>query len=117
MEEQLIAFASLVALAIEAMAVLVLAVVSAMAAVRLVRVLASGEEALAIRKAVWLKFAVGIALALEFMLAADIVRSVIAPTWEVIGLLAAIATIRTVLNLFLMRDIEALREGAEAHRG
>jgi uncharacterized membrane protein len=115
MEAQFIAFASVVALWIEGAAVLVLAVVSALAAFRLVRVLVSGEEALAIRKAVWLKFAVGIALALEFMLAADIVRSVIAPTWDAIGMLAAIATIRTALNLFLMRDIEALREGAEPH--
>jgi len=47
-------------------------------------------------------------LALEFTLAADIVRSAIAPSWEEIGQLAAIAVIRTFLSFFLERDIEKL---------
>jgi uncharacterized membrane protein len=46
------------------------------------------------------------ALALELALAADIVRSVFAPTWDDIGKLAAIAAIRTVLNYFLEKEIE-----------
>ena len=54
-----------------------------------------------------LLFATRIVLALELTLAADIVRTAIAPTWNDIGQLAAIATIRTVLNVFLERDIEA----------
>jgi len=41
------------------------------------------------------------------MLAADIVRTVIAPTWVEIGQLAAIAVIRTFLNFFLERDLES----------
>jgi uncharacterized membrane protein len=41
------------------------------------------------------------------MLAADIVRTVIAPTWVDNGQLAAIAVIRTFLNFFLERDLEA----------
>jgi uncharacterized membrane protein len=57
-------------------------------------------------KAVWLRFAARIMLALELALAADIVRTAIAPTWSDIGQLAAIATIRTVLNYFLERDVE-----------
>jgi uncharacterized membrane protein len=48
-----------------------------------------------------------LALALELALAADIVRSVVAPTWDEIGKLAAIATLRTVLNYFLEREIES----------
>ncbi len=58
-----------------------------------------------VRRRAWLGFAVWIVLALEFALAADIIRTAIAPSWEAIGQLAAIAAIRTVLNLFLMRDI------------
>ena len=46
-------------------------------------------------------------LGLEFMLAADIVRTVISPSWNDIGKLAAIAVIRTFLNFFLERDLEA----------
>ncbi|HUP27636.1 MAG TPA: DUF1622 domain-containing protein [Chloroflexia bacterium] len=46
-----------------------------------------------------------LALALEFLLAADIVRTAVAPTWEEIGQLAAIVAIRTALNFFLQREI------------
>jgi uncharacterized membrane protein len=64
-------------------------------------------------KALWLRFATRILLALELTLAADIVRTAIAPTWSELGQLAAIAAIRTLLNLFLERDIEASeRSGA-----
>lgn len=44
-------------------------------------------------------------LALEFLLAADILATAIAPSWEAIGKLAAIATIRTLLNYFLEREL------------
>ncbi len=57
------------------------------------------------RRAVWVGFAVWIVLALEFALAADIVRTAIAPTWDDIGRLAAIAVIRTALNYFLDKDL------------
>jgi uncharacterized membrane protein len=63
---------------------------------------------LALRKRIWLRFAATIALALEFALAADVARTVITPTWGEIGQLAAIATIRTLLNLFLERDLDTV---------
>lgn len=44
-------------------------------------------------------------LALELLLAADILATAVAPAWGDIGKLAAIAAIRTVLNLFLEREI------------
>src|SRR5579859_7309145 len=47
-----------------------------------------------------------LALALEFELAADILRTAIAPTWMEIGQLAAIAAIRTALNYFLQQEID-----------
>jgi uncharacterized membrane protein len=47
-----------------------------------------------------------LALSLEFALAADILRSTIAPTWDDIGKLAAIIALRTVLNYFLSKEIE-----------
>ena len=54
-------------------------------------------------------------VALEFQLAADIISTAIAPDWDQIGKLGAIATIRTVLNYFLEREIdaevEAIRSG------
>lgn len=47
-----------------------------------------------------------LALALELALAADILRSVVAPTWDDIGKLAAIAGLRTTLNYFLEKELE-----------
>jgi uncharacterized membrane protein len=56
---------------------------------------------------IWLKFATWILLALEFAFAADLLRTAVAPTWEDIAKLAVIATIRTMLNYFLAKDIAA----------
>lgn len=56
-----------------------------------------------------------LALGLEFQLAGDILRTAIAPTFEEIGQLAAVAAIRTALNYFLSREIE--QERAEIARG
>lgn len=46
-----------------------------------------------------------LAIALEFQLAADILSTAVAPSWNQIGKLAAIATIRTALNYFLSREM------------
>ena len=54
-----------------------------------------------------------LALALEFQLGADILSTAIAPSWEQIGKLGAIAVIRTALNYFLSREMrEERHEGA-----
>lgn len=47
-----------------------------------------------------------LALALEFQLGADILSTAIAPSFEQIGKLGAIAIIRTALNYFLTREME-----------
>ncbi len=46
-----------------------------------------------------------LALALEFQLGADILSTAIAPSWEQIGKLGAIAVIRTALNFFLSKEV------------
>lgn len=51
-----------------------------------------------------------LALALEFQLGADILSTAVAPSWDQIGKLAAIAVIRTALNFFLTREMEKERE-------
>ena len=55
-------------------------------------------------------------LALEFQLGADILSTAIAPSWDQIGKLGAIAVIRTVLNYFLQREIREEREQVENAR-
>lgn len=45
------------------------------------------------------------ALALEFQLGADILATSVAPSWDMIGKLGAIAVLRTALNYFLTREM------------
>lgn len=53
-----------------------------------------------------------LAIALEFQLGADILSTAVAPSWDAIGKLSAIAVIRTALNYFLSREMhEELGEG------
>ena len=54
------------------------------------------------------QFGSALTLALELMLAADILITAVAPTWDEIGKLAAIAAIRTALNFFLEKELVAL---------
>ena len=61
----------------------------------------TAKEEIRLRLGRWL------AVALEMLLGADILRTAVAPTWGEIGQLAAIAAIRTALNFFLQREIDA----------
>ena len=107
-EENFQEIATMAALAMEAMVVIILIAASVKAFIKSIPLLFSttinGEK----RRDMFIGFGTAIVLALEFALAADIVRSAIAPTWEAIGKLAAIAAIRTILNFSLSRDIEQL---------
>ena len=58
------------------------------------------------REGIRLKLGRWLALALEFQLAADILKTAVAPTWDDIGKVAAIIALRTLLNFFLAREIE-----------
>jgi len=62
---------------------------------------------------VWLLFARHLALGLEFALAADVLRTIIAFTWEKIGLLIAIAMLRAFLSFFLDREMETMKRSEE----
>ena len=50
-------------------------------------------------------------LALEFQLGADVLSTTIAPSFEELGKLAIIAAIRTLLNYFLQKDLDAVKAG------
>jgi uncharacterized protein DUF1622 len=65
------------------------------------------------RKSIWRRFGLWLLLGLEFALAADIITSVISPTWQDIGELGAIAVIRTFLNYFLEHDLENAQKAEE----
>jgi uncharacterized membrane protein len=104
MAEQLRWGAQVLALAAEAIGVAIVLVGLLRALVRYVRDLLAWGESFP-REAIRLTLGRSLALALEFLLAADILRTAVEPTWEEIGRLAAIAAIRTALNFFLQREI------------
>jgi len=65
-----------------------------------------------------LDFARYLALTLEFQLAADVIETALTPTWQRLGQLAVIATIRTALNFFLSREMREERASvAESSAG
>ena len=106
MEEIFKAWTAWVAVGVEAAAAGIIALAALEATWQAVRVFLSrptmpdaAKESVRLRLARWL------AIALEFALAADILRTAIAPSWDEIGKLAAIAALRTVLNFFLQREI------------
>lgn len=91
----------------ETAAVIVIAGASLEAFVRLLWMIATtGGAGHGQRKAIWQRFGMWLLLGLEFELAADIIRSVVSPTWRDLGQLGAIAVIRTFLNYFLEKDLE-----------
>ncbi|HEX2446217.1 MAG TPA: DUF1622 domain-containing protein [Vicinamibacterales bacterium] len=107
MEDLFKAFAGTVALGVEACAVLFIAVGAVEALYLLIRRYAPHANTNIVRrKEIWVRFAVWLLLALEFELAADVLRTAISPTWDDVGKLGAIAAIRTALNYFLEKDID-----------
>ena len=113
MEEFFVQAAGAAVLLIEAAAVLVISFGSLEALFKLLVVMATPGASHGMRKAIWRRFGVWLLLGLEFALAADIITSVISPTWQDIGELGAIAVIRTFLNCFLEHDLENAETAAE----
>jgi uncharacterized membrane protein len=93
-------------LSVEAIGALIIALGVLTALLQLVRFVADRSSRGHGFHAVRLQLARYLALALEFQLAADILSTAVAPSWEAIGKLAAIAVIRTALNFFLIREME-----------
>src|SRR5260370_42464622 len=104
--EALVIVTQYAVLLIDAMALLVLVYGTAEAFVGVTRrvFVQSAEEG-----AIWLRYARWLVDGLTFQLAADIIQTSVAPSWDEIGRLSAGAVIRTFLNYFLERDLPAAR--------
>jgi uncharacterized membrane protein len=105
-EEYFVQFARVAAMLVEGAAVLTVAFGALDAFVRMLPVAVSLRATQGERHAIWRRFGMWLVLGLEFELAADIIASVISPTWQDVGKLGAIAVIRTFLNYFLEKDLE-----------
>ena len=106
MEAVLTAIVGYVGLGLNAAAIFVITYSGAQAFYATLRVVFT-RGALSAKRLVWTDFASWLVLALEFELAADLLRTIMAPTWADLGQLGAIAAIRTFLNYFLEKDIES----------
>ena len=58
-------------------------------------------------------FGGSVAVALELLLGADVLATAVAPSWNDIGKLAAIAILRTALNYFLARELKHMHNITE----
>jgi len=105
MEELLQVTANHVALAVETVAVVIVAFGAINAVLGILVAFVRGPRHQGWGRQIWVTFGGWLLGGLQVALAADIVRSAISPTWEQIGQLAAIAAIRTFLSYFLERDL------------
>ena len=59
---------------------------------------------------IYLQYGRWLVAALTFEIAADIIETSLAPTWQEIGRLGAISVIRTFINFFLERDMSRIQQ-------
>ncbi len=92
--------------AIQICAAILIALASAKAAYRALAAFFRPGTSVRVVEGVRLQLGRWLVLALEFQVAADILRTAIAPDWNEIGQLAAIIVLRTGLNFVLQKEIE-----------
>lgn len=113
MEEYLVALTEKAVVVINAIALIVIAIGTLESFIFCIRLVVSNPPGHEIRRG-WIRYARWLVAGLTYQLSADILESAIAPSWDQIGRLGAIAVIRTFLNYFLERDVEEVRARDEA---
>jgi uncharacterized membrane protein len=106
MESLLHEGARYVALAIQTIAILVVATGSARALIEGWRVARGRRPGDVEGRTAWLRYGRWLVAGLTFQLAADIVGTSFSPRWDEVGRLAAVAAVRTFLSYFLDREME-----------
>jgi uncharacterized membrane protein len=117
MESTLQILSHYIALCIETIAIAVITAGAIEALFGIARVITKRGATNHDRRTVWLNFARWLVAGLTFQLAADVVNTSFAATWEDLGRLAIIAVIRTFLSFFLDRelaDIRTVQRGSES---
>jgi len=100
------ALIEIVSRGVEVAAAVVIAIAGLEATIKAVRLFLRRNSPPEAKTEVRLTLGRWLAVGLEFLLAADILKTAVAPTWNEIGQLAAIAALRTTLNYFLGKEIE-----------
>lgn len=114
-EDLLRRYVDLLVRLVEAVGAIVIFVGAVLAAVHFTRAAFRGQKG---AEFVRVRLGLGryLTLGLEFQLASDVLSTAIAPTFNEIGKLAAIAAIRTALNYFLGKEIDSERREVEQER-
>lgn len=109
MEALLHEVARYIALSIQTVAILIVAIGSARAVLDGVRAALAHHIEGVERRAIWLRYARWLVAGLTFQLAGDIVSTSFAPDWDEVGRLAVVAVVRTFLSYFLDLEMESAR--------
>jgi uncharacterized membrane protein len=107
--ETLHAMAHWLAVALEVIAIAIIAFGAVEAVVAIARVAVRHDVSGDARRRVWLMFARWLVAAMTFQLGADLVSTSFDPTWDELGRLAVVAVVRTFLSYFLDREVEDTR--------
>jgi uncharacterized membrane protein len=115
MDELFKHWTSLLAIGIEAAAALIIGIAALQSFINVLPLCfkKDSDDTLQIKQNIRLRLGRWLGLALEFEVAADILRTAVSPSWDELGKLGAIVVLRTVLNFFLQREID---EAAERRR-
>jgi len=105
MESMLHEIARCIAMAIEVIAIAIIAFGALEALIAIVRLWMRADATSDDRRIIWMNFGRWLVAGLTFQFAADLVGTSFEPTWDEIGHLAAIAAIRTFLSYFLDREM------------
>jgi len=108
-EEALKILASFVAYFAEILAALIIILGMIQAAWKSVLYLIKGKVNFCDLNEARLKFGHSLSVGLAFLVGADIVKSAISPDWHSLIHLGGVVIIRIVMNYFLMKDIEQLK--------
>ena len=87
-------------------AVVVWGVKEALVAFIRLKISAAKEDAVVQSEAIRQRLGAHLLLGLEIFIAADIISSAVSPSWEKVGMLAAIVGVRTVLSYFLRMELK-----------
>jgi len=66
------------------------------------------KDVIALNEEIRIRLGSYLVLALEFFIAGDIIKTIITPTWETLGILGAVVVIRTILSYFMTKDLKKI---------
>ena len=106
MEQLVKSIANNTGLFVEGLAAIIIAIASAKALFQYFRNFISNNFQKNTSEELRINLGSSVAVALELLLGADVLMTAVTPSWNDIGMLAAIATLRTGLNYFLGRELK-----------